>query len=138
MNTKRQVDWGSERILHRIRVYMFRQAFDRYKAGVARKKKEELVQSRVAMLMLTNDERLKQRCFESIQLFVERHLRAKNAFRRLDVRLNISRQRQGFKRWQRWNQKKLERQLNNEQKGVTEQVVKLNEKQGALFQHDED
>lgn len=103
MNDEQHKEDGAATVIKRIKVRLFRQAFDRYKEGVALKKRADLHNGRCLMFLLSQDERLKKQCYENIRIFVERFQRARHAFKRLDTRLNISRTRQGYKKWQRWD-----------------------------------
>jgi hypothetical protein len=54
---------GASNLIKRYRTNIFRQAFQRYKDGVARKKKEQLCEERCKMYQQAQTERLKKKAY---------------------------------------------------------------------------
>jgi hypothetical protein len=99
MNDERKKEDGATTVLRRVKTRLFRKAFDLYREGVELRKREDLHISRMKMFLNTTDQRRMEECFNGIKLFVQRHMAAKEYWRKLDFRLNNARQKQGFKRW---------------------------------------
>lgn len=84
------------------------------------------------------DDRLKQKVLNSWLIFKQNHLKAKDYWYRIFVRLDLSRKRQSVKKWMEVTQSKVENSLHNHETQIMETIEGLNHNIGELHQFDTD
>ena len=127
-------EWGAYKIMRRLRLRLFRKAFDLYLDGVKHRNAEDMRTQRCQMYHSLRNQRMLQKVVNQWIIYKQNHITAKKYWYRIFLRLELNLKRLSIKRWREVSQASVEASLEEHSDQIINANDDLNHKIGELDQ----